>query len=474
MPWSKVGNLTPSVSTLADTYTRPTDWLPLPTVNVGEQKVVALNAVYPAEGANFASLSCAGAYTVDWGDGTAPASFAANAQADHLYTYASLSAATNTTRGYRQAIVTVTPQAGQNFTGVNLARKHAQAGLPTTPSTGWLDIRMAGASISTLQIGMNTGSVSVVQPSLLEQLEFVGPSAITNISYLFGECFALQSIKGSQFTANATTAAGLLYNSNVLRSLVDLNLGNVVNDGNGMFANQKALQRVSGLNLAKISTAANMFQGCTALAEVNDLNISTTTDTTSMFDGCTSLRTVTTINAAACPTFTSMFNTCRSLKTVTGLTSTAGTAFNSMFNGCTSLQVVSAFNTAQATAFNNMFSGCSSVQQIPVFNTAKGTNFTSMFNSCYALTAIPALNMAAATATTSFVAGCASLSSVGVTGLKISTSFASCRLGSAALDALYTQLGTGAGQTLTVTGNYGTTADTPSIATAKSWTVTGT
>jgi hypothetical protein len=48
------------------------------------------------------------------------------------------------------------------------------------------------------------------------------------------------------------------------------------------------------------------------------------------------------------------------------------------------------------------------------------------------------------------------------------------RLTGAALDALYTSLGTAAGaQTLTVTTNHGTVDDTPSIATAKGWTVSG-
>lgn len=41
------------------------------------------------------------------------------------------------------------------------------------------------------------------------------------------------------------------------------------------------------------------------------------------------------------------------------------------------------------------------------------------------------------------------------------------------LDAIYTGLSvTGAGKTITVTGNFGTATHNPSIATAKGWTVT--
>ena len=46
--------------------------------------------------------------------------------------------------------------------------------------------------------------------------------------------------------------------------------------------------------------------------------------------------------------------------------------------------------------------------------------------------------------------------------------------GAAALNEIYANLSAnGAGKTITVTGNYGTASDDPSIATAKGWTVTG-
>ena len=70
--------------------------------------------------------------------------------------------------------------------------------------------------------------------------------------------------------------------------------------------------------------------------------------------------------------------------------------------------------------------------------------------------------------------GCPSLQSVVLTGLTRGVSVASASLSSTALDALYTSLGTAAGsQTITVSGNYGTTGDDPSIATSKGWTVSG-
>jgi hypothetical protein len=53
----------------AGPWQRPPDWLPLPAIQSGEQKLVGLFAVYPGEG-NVVAVRAAGNYTVNWGDGT--------------------------------------------------------------------------------------------------------------------------------------------------------------------------------------------------------------------------------------------------------------------------------------------------------------------------------------------------------------------------------------------------------------------
>jgi hypothetical protein len=50
---------------------------------------------------------------------------------------------------------------------------------------------------------------------------------------------------------------------------------------------------------------------------------------------------------------------------------------------------------------------------------------------------------------------------------------ASCKLSATKLNEIYSNLKTVTGKTITVTGNYGTASDDPSIAIAKGWTVTG-
>ena len=69
-----------------------------------------------------------------------------------------------------------------------------------------------------------------------------------------------------------------------------------------------------------------------------------------------------------------------------------------------------------------------------------------------------------------------SIARVEATGIKVNVNFANCSLSAAALNEIYTNLADLTAlptQTITVTGNYGTSGDNPTIATAKNWTVTG-
>ncbi len=168
------------------TYTRPADWLPMPELVEGDQKIVGLHAVFNHD-SNFCAFTVSGAYTVDWGDGTSD-SYTSGATAYHIFNYADLGADTECSRGYRQAIVTITPQEGQNLTSINFNVKHNQIGLQDGYSTGWLDVKAVGANIDTLTFGSDARS------AMLEIFEFVGSNSIANFSFMFDSCYSLQSI----------------------------------------------------------------------------------------------------------------------------------------------------------------------------------------------------------------------------------------------------------------------------------------
>jgi hypothetical protein len=150
----------------ADDWVRPADWLTLPTVGDTEQKFVGLMAI-TNDDSNFAALLARGAYTVDWGDGTIE-DIADNVQAEHLYDYSAISNATLSSRGYKQVIITVTPQGAGNLTLININRKHSQTGLQAY-ETGWLDIEVGSPNFGTgASIGI--GGAETVRRRWLERV----------------------------------------------------------------------------------------------------------------------------------------------------------------------------------------------------------------------------------------------------------------------------------------------------------------
>jgi hypothetical protein len=99
-----------------------------------------------------------------------------------------------------------------------------------------------------------------------------------------------------------------------------------------------------------------------------------------------------------------------------------------------------------------------------------------MFGSCVSLTSVPALVTTAVINSSNFsniFVSCVTLSRIEAKDFRFTFSVASCNLSSTALNEIYTNLPTVSGQTITVSGNYGTADDDPTIATAKGWTVTG-
>ena len=237
-------------------WVRPADWLSLPIVAESDQKFVGLHAVYP-ENANFVALSANGAYTVDWGDGTTT-NYAAGVVAERNIDYnAAALAGSECSRGYRQAIITVTPQSGQSLTRMSLAVKHSQTGLQTY-ATGWLDCAASLHETGTFSLYLST-----IGHRRLERLQ-------------------------------------LLTNSTV--------------DFSSMFINCSSLQSVPLLNTASGTNFTSMFSGCNSLQSVPLINTAAGTNFSSMFINCSSLQSIPLLNTAAGTNFTSMFNGCTSLE----------------------------------------------------------------------------------------------------------------------------------------------------------------
>jgi surface protein len=320
-------------------WMRPEDWLAIDEVGEDEQKFIGLMAITDDD-SNFAAFTAAGDYTVDWGDGVVE-NYTSGATALHLYNYSAISNDTLSTRGYKQVIVTVTPQSGQNLTALNLNVKHTQSGL-NAYETGWLDIEVGSPNFSTsgLLIG---GSSETVRKRWVERVR------VANL--------------GGQ-----TSCASL-------------------------FQNLRVLQSVPLFDTSSVTNMSSMFSSCGSLQSVPLFDTSSVTDMNGMFSGCGSLQSVPLFDTSSVVFTPSMFSSCVSLQSVPLFNTGSVTSMNSMFSSCVSLQSVPLFNTGSVTSMNSMFSNCNSLQSVPALNTTavtSSTNFSNMFQNCNSLSRIQA------------------------------------------------------------------------------------
>ena len=399
-------------------WSRPSDWPALPTINNGDQKFVGIYAVFNHD-SNFVALSATDAYTVDWGDGSAPENVASGVQVNHAYDYATVQSQV-TSRGYKTCVVTVTPQSG-NLTGLNLSKKHVQTGL-SNYSTGWLEIAIGGVFSST---GLVIGMTNTVLHRMLESIvSLFNTSAVTNMSYMFYNCSSLQSIP--------------LFNTSAVKNM------------SGMFQGCSSLQSIPLFNTSAVTNMSYMFYNCSSLQSIPLFNTLAVTDMSYMFQGCTSLQSIPLFNTSAVTNMYNMFYNCSSLQSIPLFNTSAVTNMSGMFQGCSSLQSIPLFNTSAVTNMSGMFQGCSSLQSIPLFNTSAVTNMSGMFSSCY------------------------SISTAAMANVKVSVSISGGKMSKSSIVAVFNNLSTATAQTVTVSGNWGyellTTTDRE-IATNKGWTI---
>jgi surface protein len=400
-------------------WVRPSDWLVITAPDASEQKFVGLIAVFD-QASNYVALRAtvsSGTYTVDWGDGTAPQTYTSNTNAEYNYSYSSLSSSTDSSRGYRQAIVTVTPTtAGQTFSLFGLNYRHSVRSSTSTVAT-WLDVAVSAPNATTLRLGgFDSGASQACLLTFLERANVVSHNT-TTMANMFNGCRQLQSVP--------------LFNTAAVTTMAN------------MFNGCRQLQSVPLFNTAAVTAINNMFTSCSSLQSVPLFNTAAVTNMGSMFQSCSSLQSVPLFNTAAVTSMASMFTSCTSLQSVPLFNTAAVTAINSMFQSCSSLQSVPLFNTAAVTSMASMFNSCTSLQSVPLFNTAAVTSMGNMFQSCTSLHTIPELNLSAISSAANnsmLLTSSVTLGKAKLTGMRWSQSFSGCNMAAAQLDEMYTAL----------------------------------
>lgn len=499
-------------------WQRANDWLPLPNLVRGDERFCGLLAVFPgptgytgptgdAQYLAFQFGTTVANYIVDWGDGITE-SFPSGATAKHRFYYTGLSASSETTLGFRQALVQVYPQGttGQLLYANFQAMITGDNGVEMfNYDPGWLDMKIAGLTASWVNLTRYVAPSNKASLTSLHQFEYVGPSNITTSQQqMFASMGGLKRIIGTEWTRRMTSGwARMFYFASSLRDvpLFDMNaVTNITNLGGpfefsgmqyipffdlsrittGSFQLGYEMSRLKycpPLNTSGVSNFNNAFQG-TSLREAPYINTENSTSVGSMFRFNYYLRKIPLYDTAKCQSFGQMCDYNYSLTELPPLSMTgrAG-SIQWMLRNCYGLSTLPALTiTGSAPGFFQWHPNLNSYPNM-VFNTTTVTSFDNIFYGADALTHIPLLNAAGATNFNGAFTNCYNLRWGTLANVVGDISYHNCCLSPTALEDIFTNLSataaTGSGKVVTISGNWGANFCNKSIATAKGWTVVG-
>ena len=238
------------------------------------------------------------------------------------------------------------------------------------------------------------------QLEVIEGVEYVNTSQVTNMENMFYGCSGLTSLDVSGFDTSKVTDMGSMFDG--CSSLTSLDLSGFdtskVTDMGWMFSDCSGLTSldVSNFNTSQVTYMGRMFDGCSGLTslDVSSFDTSQVTDMGSMFSGCSGLTSldVSGFDTSQVTYMRSMFYECSGLTSldVSGFDTSQVTNMGHMFDGCSSLTSldVSNFNTSKVTSMESMFYRCSSLTSLDVssFDTSQVTDMGGMFYDCSGLT----------------------------------------------------------------------------------------
>ena len=453
---------------MATTYTRPNDWLTMPTVASSAQTFVGLFAVRNSD-SNYVALranTSTGNYQVDWGNGTVT-THASGTQAEYLYTYSAISDSTLCSRGYKQVLITVTPVTGF-MTLLNTNVTHSALGTTAIKQVKWLEYLINLPYLASLSIAP-TGNNA--RANWLEKI------TISHLGSLNGLSFSsLIGLKAVNITASTTGINNTSYMFASCFSLISVNLfdtSNVLN-ATQMFYNCTSLEQVPNFNLSKATTVAGMFNTCVNLKTAPAFDMRLVTDFSGMFGNCSSLTEIGLINTSSGTNFAIFAQSCPKLRTVANLDMSKATSAGNAFHNCTSLDNFPAITLGAANCnLGSFLFNCNTLKKFGNMDVYKATTFSTFFSGGHSLRNLPALNLNSGTTLTNIASNV--MASAPFTNVRASLSLGSKNLGRLAIIEVFNGLASGVtSKTITVSINPGYAALTAAdrlIATAKGWTI---
>ena len=286
------------------------------------------------------------------------------------------------------------------------------------------------APVSTAYWFMNCTALSSVDVSKLNT------SKVTTIKSMFGNCKALESIKGlSSFdTSKVKDMYGVFFGCSNLASIEGLSKWDTssVESMCMMFcycSKLTSFESLSNWNTENVTDISNMFSYCSGLSSLEFLSnwkIGNVAHMYGLFKYCTNLTSTKGLekwDTGNAELMYEMFLGCTSLTSIEGLSNwntSSATEMYRMFGDCTSLTELdlSSFDVSSVTDIGYMFAGCSSLESIKGLSdwkTGKIENMNGLFHGCSSLAELnlSSWDVSNVTGAISMFCNCEKLTSVG-------------------------------------------------------------
>ena len=393
-------------------WERPSDWLTLPDDTSYDDVFIGLVAIEPSGSATLhynISTTTGDDFIIDWGDGFS-SSYADNTNASHSYDYDTMDVGTLSSRGYKQAVVVITPSGSGN---IDIFRSHRINNTLTQGGPSYLDV------VYKLPNVPNNASVSFFgnqyYNQLIERFRLLekGPS-FTSFSGLFSGWQNLRKLEINVDTSNITRTDSMFNQCTSLQTIPYFDTSNVTLMNN-MFYSCTSLIYIPELNTSKVTTMAVIFYNCINLEYVPHLDTSKVTNFSTGFFSCTNLKKIPKFDLSSCTNIGSLLYLCTSLREIPDIDFSNVVTANNTFRSCFNLKKVpKVFRLNSVQSFNDAFRDCNSLENLIIDIKAPTTLFGS-FLGCNSLKTIKFLNMDGTGSITNFQSafgGCYSLEKI--------------------------------------------------------------
>lgn len=452
--------LTDNQNTVTSDWIRPSDWLAMPDISPTEQKIAILIAVSSQTG-NYQAIYITGnsspVATIDWGDGSTSTPNSGGISYKN-YVYSNLSSTTQTSDGYRQALLTITAPAGIRWSVVQISNYSHTSEVAGNRTRYGLDIIASVGTATFVPVGTTTATWSLLQrvhvlscnmstsflygfynSSNLREVTLPQTGSPTDIRYMFYGCISLKNapLVDCSSTTSASSAFGTCYN---LINVPDLKFTSALKNTSSMFAQCTKLKKIPWkIDLSGVTTTSSMFSTCSSLEEGPDITTSSSL-----------------LIASA------MYASCFNMRSAKLIDTSGATDLSGMHQSNYILEVIPDYNASSNTNFNTFFYNLPRLKKIPNINlngssTAVTTNYGNFWDALLPIQDIGTVDMSKNTSNTSpLINNSQNLQSFTFTGLNVGVNVASSMLSAASLDNLYTNSATLNASVTSASGN-GTT-----------------